>query len=213
VFKMFELKPKYVFIHSEFYSRATPYRIGCLLLKFPDLNIIVVNFGNLYYGNEESFISHGANSYLDINYGIEKFKEGLKIIKSGERYYSPCVERQFKKLDDKPNYKREIREREWDVLLLICDGHTKKEIMVNLEISKRTVDTHIYNLRKLFYAKNWVDLSNKAVCMGWVSKEDLGIEDIKIKAPQFTSKKKRGRKTTPAHGGGIVNQRNHLKYG
>jgi hypothetical protein len=33
--KLNEVKPKYVFIHSEFYSCVTPYMTGCLLKKFP----------------------------------------------------------------------------------------------------------------------------------------------------------------------------------
>jgi len=199
--KLNDVKPRYVFIHSEFYSRATPYMIGYLLLKFPELNIIVVNFGNLFEYNAGHFIFHGAKSYLDINYGVEEFKDGLKKIKTGESYFSPDIERQFKKIDDKPDYKKEINKREWNVLLLICNGHTKEDIMANLEISKKTVDNHIYNLRKLLYAGNWVDMSNKAVCMGWVRKEDLGIKDIKIKEPQFTARRRKRRRKIPVNGG------------
>jgi len=178
--KLNEMKPKYVFMHSEFYSCVTPYMIGCLLKKFPELNIIVVNFGKFHDGNAGHFIFHGANSYLDLNYNIDKFKEGLKIIKAGQVYYSPGVAQQIKDLDEMPDYKREITKRQWQVLLFICNGRKKEEIIANLGIKERTVDTHIYNLKKLFYAKNWVDLSNKAVCMGWIRKEDLGIKDTGI---------------------------------
>ena len=196
--KLNEVKPKYVFIHSEFYSCVTPYMTGCLLKKFPKLNIIVVNFGNFHDGNAGHFIFHGANSYLDLNYGIDKFKEGLKIIKAGQVYYSPDVEQQISDLDELPNYKKEITKRQWQVLLFICNGYKKDEIIVNLGIKKRTVDTHIYNLKKLFYARNWVDLSNKAACMGWIRKEDLGIKNIEIKTPQLFLKKK----IAPVNGGG-----------
>jgi len=210
--KLNEIKPKYVFIHSEFYSCVTPYMIGCHLLKCPDLNIIVVNFGYFHNDDAEHFIFHGAVSYLDINYGVEEFKRGLKKIRNGDGYYSPGVERKISVLDDKPEYKKGITKRQWQVLLFICKGYNKKKIIANLNIKKRTVDTHIYNLKKLFYASNMVDLSNKAACMGWVKKEDLGIQNIKIKTPQLLLKKKR-KKITPARGGGIVNQRNLSKYG
>jgi len=199
--KLNQLKPKYVFMHSEFYSCVTPYMIGCLLKKFPELNISVVNFGHFHDGNAGHFIFHGANSYLDLNYGIDKFKEGLKIIKAGKVYYSPGVERQISDLDEKPDYKREITKREWNVLLLICNGHKNDGITANLGVKKRTVETHIHNLNKLFYANSRVDLSNKAAFMGWVRKEDLGIQDTEIKTPQHPSKK-RNKKIPPAHGGG-----------
>jgi DNA-binding CsgD family transcriptional regulator len=197
------IKPKYIFIHSEFYSCVTPYMIGCLLLKLPELNIIVVNFGYSHNDDSEHFIFHGAVSYLDINYGVEEFKKGLKKIRKGDDYYSPGVERKISDLDDKPEYKKGITKRQWQVLLLICKGYNKKKIIANLNIKKRTVDTHIYNLKKLFYASNMVDLSNKAVCMGWVRKEDLGFKNTRLTTPEFFTKKKR-RKKIPVNGGDLA---------
>ena len=40
-----------------------------------------------------------------------------------------------------------LTEREQEVLRLIAEGHSNKEIGLNLEISPRTVDSHRTNIR------------------------------------------------------------------
>jgi len=135
-----QLKPKNVFIHSEFFSGVTPYMIGCLLVKFPELKVHIVNFCNFPDSLAVRFIFHGAKSYLDANCGKDEFINGLKIIKSGQSYYSPNVNRELNLIDEIPNYKREITNREWQVLFLVCNGFINKQIAANLNISKRTVN-------------------------------------------------------------------------
>jgi DNA-binding NarL/FixJ family response regulator len=184
-----ELKPKYVFIHSGFYSCVTPYMIGCLLENFPELNIIVVNFGNFTDSLAVRFIFHGAKSYIDFNDGIEEFKKGLNIIKTGQVYYSPGVDRQINLYDEIPKLTRENTDREWQVLFLICNGFKEEDIMANLTIGKRTVETHIYNLYKKFDVDNRNDLTRKAVYMGWVKKEHLCFYGSDIKIPKHPTRK------------------------
>jgi len=190
MFKLYELKPKYVFIHSEFYSGVTPYKIGSLLVKFPKLNISIVNFGNFPDSLAIRFIFHGAKSYLDVNDGIDEFRKGLKMIKSGEDYYSPGVNRKIRDYDEKPNLKREITDRQWQVLFLICNGFNKYQIVFNLEVSVRTVDTHIQNLHKILDVEKSGDLIRKAICLGWVEKEHLIFHGTDVKIPK---KKETGR--------------------
>ena len=196
-----ELKPKNVFIDSEFYSCVTPYMISGLLKKIPELNIIVVNFGCFPDSLAARFIVHGAKSYINFKDGADEFRNGLMTIKSGQVYYSKGVERHINDFDEMPNYKKEITEREWQVLFLVCNGHKNKGITANLLISRRTVDTHIRNLKKILDGKDRNDLTRKAVFLEWVKKEHLGFNGDEIEIPQHPSKK-RNKKITPAHGGG-----------
>ena len=178
-----KIKPKNVFIHSGFYSAATSYMIGCLISKFPDLNLHVINFG--YYPDKLAvrFIFHGAKSYFDINYGVEEFRNGLKKIKSGQNYYSPNVQSQIDEIYEKPNLKREISNREWQVLFLVCNGFNNKQAADYLKISKRTVIYHLHNIYKLLDAVNRIDLIRKAVCLGWVNIKHLVFHGTDIKIP------------------------------
>ena len=184
-----ELKPKYVFMHSGFYSCVTPYMIGRLLENFPELNISVINFGYFPDSLAVRFIFHGAKSYIDFNDGIEEFKKGLNKIKTGQVYYSPGVDRQINLFDEIPKLTRENTNREWQVLFLLCNGFKYDDIMVNLSIGKRTVETHIYNLYKKFDVDNRNDLTRKAVYMGWIKKEHLCFIRSDIKIPKHPTRK------------------------
>jgi len=189
-FQLNDRKPSNVFISSEFYSGVTPYMVGGLLVRFPKLKISVVNFGNFPDSLAVRFIFHGAKSYLDFNDGVGEFRKGLKIIQSGQDYYSPGVDRQYKTFDEKPNLAREATNREWQVLFLACNGFKDDQIVANLEICRRTVDTHISNLYRIFDVSKREDLLRKALCMGWVKKEHLCFHGTEINIPQHPSKKR-----------------------
>jgi len=189
-FQLNELKPGNVFINSEFYSGVTPYMVGELLARFPKLKISVVNFGNFPDSLAVRFIFHGAKSYFDFNDGSGEFRKGLKIIQAGQDYYSPGVERQLKACDEKPNLAKEVTDRQWQVLFLVCNGFKDDQIVANLAISKRTVDTHIENLYEIFDVDKRGDLLRKALCMGWVEKEHLCFHGTDINMPQRPSRKR-----------------------
>jgi DNA-binding NarL/FixJ family response regulator len=189
-FQLNELNPKNVFINSEFYSGVTPYMVGELLVRFPELKISVVNFGNFPDSLAVRFIFHGAKSYLDFNDGSGEFRKGLKMIQSGQDYYSPGVERYIHVFDEKPNLAREATNREWQVLFLACNGFKDDQIVANLAICRRTVDTHIKNLYKLFDVSKRENLVRKAVCLGWVQKEHLCFHGTDISIPHHPSRKR-----------------------
>jgi len=199
--KLNEVKPKYVFINSEFYSCVTPFKIGSLHEDFPDLNINIVNFGNFPDTLAVRFFFHGAKSYLDVNYGIEEFKNGLRIIKTGEKYYSPGVYRYIKELDDINNLKTYATDCEWQVLFLVCNGFLNEGIAFYLSISEKTVKNHIQSLYRIFDVGNRLNLARKADKMGWVNKKELVFNGDDIKIPKNPTKK-RMKKIAPLHGGG-----------
>jgi len=53
-----------------------------------------------------------------------------------------------------------ITAREMDIILKIIDGLSNKEIADNLNISKRTVDNHVYNVLHKSNARNRIELIN-----------------------------------------------------
>jgi len=203
--KLNQLKPKNVFIHSEFWSCVTPFMTGCLLKNFPDLNISVVNFGNFPDSLAVRFIFHKAKSYLDVNNGIEEFKNGLSIIKTGKVYYSPGVDYQINELGEMLKLKSYTTDREWQVLFLVCNGFNNEEIAFWLAVSEKTVENHLNNLYKKLDAGNRLDLSRKADKLGWVNKKEVVFNGNNLKIPKNPSKKKI--KNASAHGGGRLIKR------
>jgi len=177
-----ELKPKYVFIHSEFYSLVTPYMISRLIKRFPKLKINIVNFCILPVSIAAQFILYGANSYLDFNDSIDEIKKGLGIIHSGKEYYSQKIKQEIDLSSENTDFTKDITNREKQVLHLVCNGFNDNQITANFNKSRRTVDTHISNLYKKLDVKNRVDLLRKALILGLVKIKDLSFHgtDIKI---------------------------------
>jgi len=180
---LIELKPKYIFIHSEFYSCVTPYMIGELINKFPKIKINIVNFCNLPDSIAVEFLFHGANSYLDFNDGINEFKRGLEIIQSGKEYYSQKINQEIDLSNDSPILKRKLTIREKEVLHLLCNGFNVEQITANFNRKDRTVKKHITNLYKKLDVKNRVDLLRKALFLGLVKIKDLCFHGTDIKIP------------------------------
>jgi two-component system, NarL family, response regulator NreC len=170
-----ELKPKYVFIHSEFYSCVTPYMIGKLIKRFPKLKINIVNFCILPVNIAAQFILYGANSYLDFNDSIDEIKKGFELIKSGKEYYSQKIKQGIDLSNENMDFTKDVTNREKQVLRLVCNGFNDNQIAANIKKSRRTVDTHINNLYKKLDVKNRVDLLRKALFLGLFKIKDLSF--------------------------------------
>jgi DNA-binding CsgD family transcriptional regulator len=175
-----ELKPKNVFIHSEFYSLVTPYMIGRLIKRFPKLKINIVNFCILPVNIAAQFILYGVNSYIDFNDSFDEIKRGLEIIQSGKEYYSQKIKREIDLSNENTVSTKDVTNREKQVLRLVCYDFDDDQIVDNIKRSRRTVDTHIRNLYKKLDVKNRVNLLRKALILGLVKIKDLSFHGTDI---------------------------------
>ncbi len=64
-----------------------------------------------------------------------------------------------------------LTKREYEVLQLVVDGYTSKDMAEKLCLSPRTVDHHRSKLLKKFNLRNSADLVNYAVRNGFVTPE------------------------------------------
>jgi len=167
-----EKKPCLVMIEACFYKYATPYMMFELLLKFPKLNIAVVNMYDYPEDNAKNFILNGVNSYLSLVEGIEEFNKGLIVIRSGKYYISPNIVKILNEISVVPVEIYKVRKREIEVLNLLCNGRKEVEIANLLHISKNTVQTHKYNLFDLFNVENTIQLFWAALAAGKVRIDD-----------------------------------------
>ena len=120
------------------------------LLKknFPDIKIIILSM------NSEDAIVHdliekiGVEGYLSKKIDRTELTKALKIVQSGGVYLSQeadsALSRFKRKLIDYPTIKLSSREKE--VVQLMIDGFTNKEIAGRLFISESTVETHRKNI-------------------------------------------------------------------
>jgi DNA-binding NarL/FixJ family response regulator len=116
--------------------------------QFPDLPILALS---MY--NEESIILEmmeaGAMGFLDKNIGKADLYHAIDlVVKNKELYFPKTTNIHFFELLSESNYKPyknkgiKFTEREVEVIQLTCKEFTNKEIAAELQLSKRTIETH-----------------------------------------------------------------------
>lgn len=104
----------------------------------------------------KQMLEAGATGYILKNSGIKMLSKAIEVVASGNTFFDPNVALNFMNdfIDDNVTIgktdKVVLSNREKQILHLIANGNTSKEISDTLFIAKTTVDTHRKNMiRKL----------------------------------------------------------------
>jgi two-component system, NarL family, nitrate/nitrite response regulator NarL len=136
-----------------------------ILVHQPDAKIIMLsNYDERAF--VQNSVRNGAKGYLLKDVNTDELVTAINTVLSGETYYATAVR---DKLSDSSEEENEINfkqlgkqfgisEREMEILLLIAKEFTNEEISKQLDISKRTVDTHRQNLLYKLNVKNTAGL-------------------------------------------------------
>jgi len=118
-------------------------------------------------------ISSGANGYLLKDTGKAEFIKAIQTVYNGGKYFSGDISNvivnnylkksaQTEKIEEKKENTFDLTKKELQILSLVLSGLTNSEISQQLKNSKRTIETHRFNLMKKMNAKNLIELSKKA---------------------------------------------------
>ncbi|APZ47134.1 DNA-binding response regulator [Polaribacter reichenbachii] len=104
----------------------------------------------------KQMLDAGATGYILKNSGIKMLSKAIVTVASGETFFDPNVAFNFMNnyIDDNVTIGKSnkviLSNREKEILSLIANGNTSREISEKLFIAKTTVDTHRKNMiRKL----------------------------------------------------------------
>lgn len=114
-----------------------------------------------------------AMGYLLKDASKEEILKAIQTVYQGEKYFSGdisniIVNNLLKKKsvttseETTPTNDFNLTKKEIEILNLVLQGKTNKEISEELNKSKRTVETHRFNLMKKLNVKNLIELSSKA---------------------------------------------------
>ena len=137
----------------------------------PNAKIIILSM----YNNEEfvlKAISAGANAYLPKNISKRELLNAVEKVANGEEYFAEDIQKiiirsmmQKSNSIDVPKLNT-LSKREVQLLKLIVEGRTNKEIADELFISVRTVESHKNHIMVKLELKNQVELIKFAIKEG-----------------------------------------------
>jgi DNA-binding NarL/FixJ family response regulator len=117
--------------------------------------------------NQESFIrkmlGNGASGYILKNASKQELKLAIDTTMKGKTYMSFSVAETLRHSSSKQGEQPLLTRREKEVLALIAEGLTNREIAEKLFISTTTVDTHRNSLLTKLNAKNTASLVKQAL--------------------------------------------------
>ncbi|MBL7710757.1 MAG: response regulator transcription factor [Chitinophagaceae bacterium] len=132
--------------------------------KFPDVQVIALSMFN-----EDSLIvdmlEAGAKGYLLKNTNKQELLTAVRAVYEGNTYYCSATSEKLTRMiaDSKFNpYRNQpivrFTPRELDIIKLMCQQYTSKEIASKLTLSIRTVESHREKLQEKTGAKNAIGI-------------------------------------------------------
>lgn len=143
--------------------------------KMPDIKIIALSMHS-----DKHFIKGmleaGAKGYLFKNCTHSQLIEAIETVYAGKKYLSSeitevLIDDYLDKGDHPDDNPENLSDRELEVLKLIADGKTTRDISEQLFVSVKTVGTHKQNILKKLNLKSTVDIIKYALKKGIISLE------------------------------------------
>jgi len=115
-------------------------------------------------------IKAGASGYLPKSATLDDIRSAVKAVAAGGSFLDPVQARkllQFNRYADETKAAADIyyllTGREREILALLAEGLTSRQIASQLVISERTVNTHIGNIYRKLHVNNRVDAVREAM--------------------------------------------------
>ena len=144
-----------------------------LTKSWPKIRVLVLSM----YQNEEyvrQALRNGAVAYLLKDAAPRELAQALQTVLAGETYLSPSVSKcvaggDTRALRSTPAPNEQLTPRQLDVLRLVAEGFSSKEIARQLDVSVKTVDSHRTSLMKQLDIHEVTGLVRYAIRTGVIS--------------------------------------------
>ena len=143
-----------------------------ILRQNPQIKIIVLT---VHTDSEYIFqiLNAGSSGYLVKNSAPEELVTAIHAVHQGGSYLSPSISKkvvnrfveQNKELISEDSYST-LTNREREILQLIAEGYSTREVAESLHISVKTAETHRANMMAKLDLSNMVDLMKYAIRRG-----------------------------------------------
>jgi len=129
--------------------------------KYPNSNFIIIDLGQKRDEILSALISYTLKGVISSDTGIELFKKALRSINDGQVWLSNTL---TSLLLNNKNLKKsgriEFTDKEKNIIQLICEGRSNREIAREIFVSEQTVKTHLNRIYRKLNIKNRYQLIN-----------------------------------------------------
>ena len=112
-----------------------------LAKEFPDVKVIILSMHRIPEFVTDAFRA-GADGYVVKDADESELAAAIHTVANGESYLSPAVFRTLIVRADQPKPVEKLTARQRQVLRLLVEGQTMKEIALTLGVSIKTVEAH-----------------------------------------------------------------------
>ena len=110
----------------------------------------------------------GASGYVLKDNSFEELVQAVRIVVAGGSFVTPSVQQKLRKLQAEGRLATLLSKREREVIKLIAEGRSSKEIARLMDISPRTVDTYRKRLMEKLDLHTLADVVRYAVRTGMI---------------------------------------------
>jgi DNA-binding NarL/FixJ family response regulator len=113
----------------------------------------------------------GAHGFVEKTAGLAEFKKGLETVSNGGTYFGPGVAALLRNVvaNNSPSTGADLlTDREREILKLVAESYSTKEIALKLGISVKTVDNHRTNLMRKINLHDVASLTRYALEIGLI---------------------------------------------
>ena len=168
ILKLHKLKPQVILLDLGLRNMNSLNMVKVLKKEFPDTNIIIMDLTPLQ-GDILQYVKAGASGFIlkdatfnDFFFTIKAVAEGTKVLPPlmVDSLFSQIVEYALK--SGKPGIKKAVKltKREKEIIALIGDGLTNKEIGQKIHVSVYTIKSHVHNIMEKLVLHSRLEVAN-----------------------------------------------------
>lgn len=168
ILKIHKLKPDVILLDLGLRSQNSLRMVEIVKKEFSEAKVIVMDLVPVQ-GDILQFVKAGANGFILKDASLEEFLNTIRSVASGEKIlpnhlphslFSQIIEFAIKKGGTNLIDSVRMTKREKEVIDLISDGLTNKEISVKLNISTFTVKSHVHNILEKLALHSRLEVEN-----------------------------------------------------
>jgi DNA-binding NarL/FixJ family response regulator len=179
ILKIHELKPSIILLDLGLRSQNSLHVVEIVKKEFPQAKVIVMDLAPAQ-GDVLQFVKAGASGFILKDATLDDFLATIRSVADGGKVLPPVLSESLLSQiiehainGGRTNLNKAIRmtKREREVIGLISDGLSNKEIAHRLHIATYTIKSHVHNIMEKLALHTRLEVANYAYTDGTLTKE------------------------------------------